>query len=67
MAAGFPFTRPDLSLLDAVGQCGDLAEAARRTGSRGGAVERQLERLDKAVGLPLTLRGRHTARLTSAG
>ncbi|MER5874386.1 MULTISPECIES: LysR family transcriptional regulator [unclassified Streptomyces] len=65
--AGFPFTRPDLSLLDAVGQCGDLAEAARRTGSRGGAVERQLERLDKAVGLPLTLRGRHTARLTSAG
>ncbi|MEW2165523.1 LysR family transcriptional regulator [Streptomyces sp. NPDC007084] len=65
--AGFPFTRPDLSLLDAVGQCGDLTEAARRTGSRGGAVERQLERLDKAVGLPLTLRGRHTARLTSAG
>ena len=65
--AGFPFTRPDLSLLDAVGQCGDLAEAARRTGSRGGAVERQLDRLDRAVGLPLTLRGRHTARLTSAG
>ncbi|WP_406331903.1 LysR family transcriptional regulator [Streptomyces sp. NBC_00203] len=63
----FPFTRPDLSLLDAVGQCGDLAEVARRTGSRHGAVERQLDRLDKTVGLPLTLRSRHTARLTSAG
>nr|WP_268240519.1 LysR family transcriptional regulator [Streptomyces albiflavescens] len=63
----FPFTRPDLSLLDAVGQCGDLAEVARRTGSRHGALERQLDRLDKTVGLPLTLRSRHTARLTSAG
>ncbi|MFI6486699.1 LysR family transcriptional regulator [Streptomyces sp. NPDC050564] len=50
-----------------MGQCGDLAEVARRTGSRHGAVERQLDRLDKTVGLPLTLRSRHTARLTSAG
>ncbi|MER6997670.1 LysR family transcriptional regulator [Streptomyces sp. NPDC000410] len=63
----FPFTRPDLSLLDAVGQCGDLTEVARRTGSRHGAVERQLDRLDRTVGLPLTLRSRHTARLTAAG
>ncbi|MFD4410848.1 LysR family transcriptional regulator [Streptomyces sp. NPDC058466] len=50
-----------------MGQCGDLAEVARRTGSRHGAVERRLDRLDETVGLPLTLRSRHTARLTSAG
>ena len=30
-------------------------------------MERRLERLDRAFGLPLTLRGRHTARLTSVG
>lgn len=62
-----PFSRQDLSLLDAVGQCGDLGEVARRAGARHAAVERQLDRLDRAVGLPLTLRSRHTARLTSAG
>lgn len=62
-----PFARPDLLLLDAVGQYGDLAEAARRAGMRPGAAERQLDRLDRATGLRLTLRGHHTARLTSAG
>ncbi|MEU7056906.1 LysR family transcriptional regulator [Streptomyces sp. NPDC046197] len=62
-----PFSRHELSLLDAVGQCGDLAEVARQVGCRHGTVERQLDRLDRAVGLPLTLRSRHTARLTSAG
>ncbi|MFF1832886.1 LysR family transcriptional regulator [Streptomyces sp. NPDC058231] len=36
-------------------------------GSRHGNVERQLERLDRSSGLLLTLRSRHTARLTSAG
>ncbi len=62
-----PLSRQDLSLLDAVGQCGELAEVARRTGARHSAVERQLDRLDRAVGLPLTLRSRHSARLSSAG
>lgn len=62
-----PFSRIDLLLLDEVGQCGDLTEVARRVGSRHGAVERQLDRLDKATGLTLTLRSRHHARLTSAG
>ncbi|MEV7090313.1 LysR family transcriptional regulator [Streptomyces sp. NPDC093085] len=62
-----PFGRDDLSLLDAVGQSGDLGEVARRTGTRHAAVQRQLDRLDRAVGVPLTLRSHHTARLTSAG
>ncbi|MQT02621.1 LysR family transcriptional regulator [Streptomyces jumonjinensis] len=53
--------------MDAVGQCGDLVEVARRAGTRHGTVERRLDRLDRAVGLPLTLRSRHTARLTAAG
>ncbi|MEU0073203.1 LysR family transcriptional regulator [Streptomyces sp. NPDC006332] len=54
-------------MLDTVGQCGDLGEIARRAGTRLASVERRLDRLDRAVGLPLTLRSRHTARLTSAG
>ncbi|WP_308405253.1 LysR family transcriptional regulator [Streptomyces sp. B93] len=62
-----PFSRAELALLDAVGQCGDLAEVARRTGTRHGSVERRLDRLDRAVGTPLTLRGGHTARLSAAG
>ncbi|MFG2114921.1 LysR family transcriptional regulator [Streptomyces sp. NPDC048718] len=61
------FSRTDLSLLAAVGQYGDLTEVARHAGVRHGTVDRRLERLDRAVGAPLTLRGRHTARLTSAG
>lgn len=62
-----PFSRHDLSLLSAVGQYGDIVEVARRSGTRHGTVERQLDRLDRAVGLPLTLRNSHTARLTSVG
>ncbi|MFI1483850.1 LysR family transcriptional regulator [Streptomyces sp. NPDC020747] len=50
-----------------MGQCGDLAEVARGAGTRHGTVERRLDRLDRAAGLPLTLRSRHSARLTSAG
>ncbi|QPL93125.1 LysR family transcriptional regulator [Streptomyces clavuligerus] len=50
-----------------MGHCGDLMEVARRTGVRHGTVERRLDRLDRIVGLPLTLRSRHTARLTTAG
>nr|CAA04228.1 ClaR protein [Streptomyces clavuligerus] len=42
-------------------------EVARRTGVRHGTVERRLDRLDRIVGLPLTLRSGHTARLTTAG
>ncbi|MFI2640871.1 LysR family transcriptional regulator [Streptomyces sp. NPDC018610] len=62
-----PFGRHELSLLDAVGRCADLAEAARQVGCRHSTLERRLDRLDRAVGLPLTLRSQHTARLTSAG
>ncbi|MYV47379.1 LysR family transcriptional regulator [Streptomyces sp. SID2888] len=62
-----PFSRHDLSLLAAVGRYGDIGEVARRAGIRHGTVERRLDRLDRAVGLPLTLRSRHTARLTSPG
>ncbi|MFJ5829673.1 LysR family transcriptional regulator [Streptomyces sp. NPDC093089] len=60
-------SRNDLSLLAAVGQYGDIAEVARRAGARHGTVDRRLDRLDRAVGAPLTLRGLHTAKLTSAG
>ncbi|MFI1002579.1 LysR family transcriptional regulator [Streptomyces galbus] len=62
-----PFSRHELTLLDAVGRSGDLVDVARRVGCRPGVVERQLDRLDRALGIPLTLRSRHTARLTSAG
>lgn len=65
--AQLPLSRSDLLLLDAVGQCGDLTEVARSVGLRHGAVERQLDRLDRSTGLLLTLRSRHTARLSSAG
>ncbi|MFJ9826268.1 LysR family transcriptional regulator [Streptomyces sp. NPDC101160] len=54
-------------MLAAVGQYGDIAEVARRAGTRHSTVDRRLDRLDRAVGAPLTLRGLHTARLTSAG
>ncbi|MFD6282202.1 LysR family transcriptional regulator [Streptomyces sp. NPDC060209] len=62
-----PFSRADLRLLDAIGQCGDLAEAARRAGLRAPAAQRRLDRLDQATGLRLTLRDARTARLSSAG
>ncbi|MEV2243473.1 LysR family transcriptional regulator [Streptomyces sp. NPDC049970] len=62
-----PFSRPDLRLLDAVGQCGDLAEAARRAGLRAPAAQRRLDRLDQATGLLLTLRDARTARLSPDG
>ncbi|MFD9292940.1 LysR family transcriptional regulator [Streptomyces sp. NPDC060030] len=62
-----PLSRPDLRLLDAIGQCGDLAEAARRAGLRAPAAERRLERLDQATGLRLTLRDARTARLSADG
>lgn len=62
-----PLSRPDLRLLDAIGQCGDLAEAARRAGLRAAAAERRLDRLDQATGLRLTLRDTRTARLSTEG
>ncbi|MGK5641271.1 LysR family transcriptional regulator [Streptomyces sp. URMC 126] len=62
-----PFGRRDLALLAAVDRYGDLAEAARRAGIRQGAAARRLDRLDRAVGAPLTLRTPHAARLTPAG
>lgn len=62
-----PFSRPDLRLLDAIGQCGDLAEAARRAGLRTAAAQRRLDRLDQATGLRLTLRCARTARLSPDG
>ncbi|MFE3518460.1 LysR family transcriptional regulator [Streptomyces sp. NPDC059166] len=62
-----PLARPDLRLLDAVGQCGDLTEAARRSGLRAAAAQRRLERLDQATGLRLTLRDAHVARLSPDG
>lgn len=62
-----PFSRPDLRLLDAIGQCGDLAEAARRAGLRAPAAQRRLDRLDQATGLRLTLRGAPAARLSPDG
>ncbi|MEW2236284.1 LysR substrate-binding domain-containing protein, partial [Streptomyces sp. NPDC024062] len=62
-----PLSRPDLRLLDAIGQCGDLAEAARRAGLRAAAAERRLDRLDQATGLRLTLRDVRTARLSTEG
>lgn len=62
-----PLSRPDLRLLDAIGQCGDLAEAARRAGLRAAAAERRLDRLDQATGLRLTLRDARTARLSTEG
>ncbi|WP_445277652.1 LysR family transcriptional regulator [Streptomyces sp. DSM 41033] len=62
-----PLTRPDLRLLDAIGQCGDLAEAARRAGLRAPAAERRLDRLDQVTGLRLALRDARTARLSADG
>ncbi|WP_327112195.1 LysR family transcriptional regulator [Streptomyces sp. NBC_01341] len=62
-----PLSRPDLRLLDAIGQCGDLAEAARRAGLRPPAAQRRLDRLDHATGLTLTLRDARTARLSPDG
>ncbi|WP_326696454.1 LysR family transcriptional regulator [Streptomyces sp. NBC_01754] len=62
-----PFSRPDLGLLDAVGQCGDLVEAARRTGLRAAAARRRLDRLDQATGLRLTLSNARTVRLSPDG
>ncbi|MFC8228991.1 LysR family transcriptional regulator [Streptomyces sp. NPDC057287] len=63
-----PFSRPDLRLLDAIGQCGDLAEAARRAGLRAPAARRRLDRLDQATGVRLTLLGASpAARLSPDG
>ncbi|MFD4690930.1 LysR family transcriptional regulator [Streptomyces sp. NPDC058463] len=62
-----PLSRSDLRLLDAIGQCGDLPEAARRAGLRAAAAQRRLDRLDQATGLGLTLRGARTARLSPDG
>ncbi|MEU0133145.1 LysR family transcriptional regulator, partial [Streptomyces sp. NPDC006296] len=62
-----PLSRPDLRLLDAIGQCGDLTEAARRAGLRAPAAERRLDRLDRETGLRLTLRDARTARLSADG
>jgi DNA-binding transcriptional LysR family regulator len=63
----FPYSRFDVRLLDAVDLGGDLGELSRRLGLRIGALERHLGRLDRAAGMPLTLRGSRTTRLTSAG
>ncbi|MFG2430829.1 LysR family transcriptional regulator [Streptomyces sp. NPDC048590] len=62
-----PLSRPDLRLLDAIGQCGDLAEAARRSGLRAPAALRRLDRLDEATGMRLTLRDACVARLSPDG
>lgn len=62
-----PCSRLDVRLLDAVALGGDLGEVSNRLMLRMGAVERHLDRLDRAAGMPLTLRGPHATQLTSAG
>lgn len=62
-----PCSRLDVRLLDAVAQGSDLHEVSHRLGVRMGAIQRHLDRLDRVVGMPLTLRSSHTTQLTSAG
>lgn len=60
-------SRVDIDLLQAVEQGGDRGELSRRTGLRAGSLDRQLDRLDRTVGLPVTKRGGHQVGLSRAG
>ncbi len=62
-----PCSRLDVRILDVVDLVRDLGEVSRRLGLRIGAVERHLDRLDRAAGMPLTRRDPLITQLTSAG